>query len=58
MTKFLLDIILTVCVLVYGAEIRKFTVGTGIQDKVGGYLKTFFDFGIHKSYFIFRKCGS
>ena len=51
MSKFLLGIILTVCVLVYGAEIRKFSVDIGIRDKVVVYLKTFFDFGIPKSYF-------
>ena len=58
MSKFLLGIILTVCVLVYGAEIRKFTVDTGIRDKVVAYLKSwwegypksFFDLGIPKSY--------
>ena len=40
MTKFILGIILTVCVLVYGAEIKKFTVETGIRDKVIVYLKS------------------
>ena len=40
MSKFLLGIILTVCVLVYGAEIKKFTVDIGIRDKVVVYLKT------------------
>ena len=59
MSKFIIGIVLTVCVLVYGAEIRKFTVDTGIRDKVvvylkswwEGYPKSFFDFGIPKSYF-------
>ena len=40
MSKFILGIVLTVCVLVYGAEIRKFTVDTGIRDKVVVYLKS------------------
>ena len=40
MSKFILGIVLTVCVLVYGAEIRNFTVDTGIRDKVVVYLKS------------------
>ena len=39
MSKFIIGIVLTVCVLVYGGEIRKFTVDTGIRDRVVTNLK-------------------
>jgi len=40
MIKIFLGVILTICVIAYSTEIKRFTVETGIRDQIVTYLNS------------------